>query len=194
MKSLHLSVRILTLSILSFSLLLSVQAQGINIPDPVPPPTNVRRSFDLDPFYQQWINVKGFPVLASESVSPYAVKEAAYLTHKMIGHRLDILKFFAQNKERFSIVGHDQGITQIPEYSYLQPDFYVDIRNRGLGSDPPNLTTSTSEENLLEYPGDPHVGFSLLLHELAHTVEGRLSQMDPDFYEHLSITYAAAMA
>ena len=49
-----------------------------NIPEPVPPPKEVRDFFELDPFYQQWINVGGFPVLTSAEVSPYAVKEAAW--------------------------------------------------------------------------------------------------------------------
>ena len=169
-------------------------ANGDNIPEPVPPPAIVRDFFQLDPFYQQWINVKGFPVLASEEVSPYAVKETAYLIDKMIGHRLDMLRVFAQNKERFSIVGYDQGITQIPEYSYLQPDFYVDIRSRGFGAADLNLTTSTSEENLLEYPEDPYDGLNVFLHELAHTVHERgMNKMDPGFDDRLKMIYEAAL-
>ena len=192
MKIPHLIVRTLILWLLSLSLLLPVQAQRINIPEPVPPPANVRSAFNLDPFYQQWIDVGGFPVLASEQVSPYAVKEAAYLIHRMIGHRRDILRVFAQNKGRFSIVGYDQGITQIPEYSDLQPAFYVDIRNRGLGA-APDGTTSTSEENLLHYPGDPYVGGNVLIHELAHSVHGAVDKMAPGFDDRLRIIYEAAM-
>ena len=45
-----------------------------NIPEPVPPPAAVRDFFQLDPYYQQWISVRGFPVLASAEVSPYACK------------------------------------------------------------------------------------------------------------------------
>ena len=195
MKIPRLIARTLILSLLSLSMLLSAHAQRINIREPVPPPAHIRRAFDLDPFYQQWIDVRGFPVLASGQVNPYAVKEAAYLIHSMIGHRRDILRTFAQNKERFSIVGYDQGITEIPEYSYLKPDFYIDIRSRGFGSAEPNLTTSTSEENLLHYPGDPYFGFSVFLHELAHAVHERgLSKMDPGFDDRLRIIYAAAMA
>ena len=194
MKTSDLIVRALILWSLYLSILLSAQAQRINIREPVPPPANVRRAFDLDSFYQQWIDVRGFPVLASGQVSPYAVKEAAYLIHRMIGHRRDILQTFARNKERFSIVGYDQGITQIPEYSYLQPNFYVDIRARGFGSAEANLTTSTSEENLLHYPGDPYFGFSVLFHELAHAVHERgLNKMDPGFDDRLRSIYKAAM-
>ena len=166
----------------------------VNIPEPVPPPAAVREAFDLDLFYQQWVDVNGFPVLASANVSPYAVKEAAYLIRQVLGHRLDILRTFAQNKERFSIIGYNETTTQIPEYSYLQPDFYQDIRNRGLGSADRNLTTSCSEENLLHYQEDPYFGFSVLFHELAHAVHERgLNRIDPEFDNLLRITYKAAM-
>ena len=196
MKTPHLLIAcMLTLWALFSSISLPTQAQELNIPEPVPPPAAVRAALDLDPFYQQWIDVDGFPVLASENVSPYAVKEAAYLIHRMIGHRQDILQVFAQNKERFSIIGYDQGITQIPEYSHLQPNFYHDIRGRGLGSAEANLTTSTSEENLLHYPGDPYEGGNVLIHELAHAVHERgLNKIDPEFDNRLRVTYEAAMA
>ena len=69
-----------------------------NIPEPVPPPKEVRDFFDLSPFYQQWINVEGFPVLASAIVSPYAMREAAWQIKQMIGHRSDILKVLREWK------------------------------------------------------------------------------------------------
>ncbi|MDE0467378.1 MAG: leucine-rich repeat domain-containing protein [Candidatus Poribacteria bacterium] len=195
MKTPHLLiVCMLTFWVLFSSISLSIQTQEPNIREPVPPPAAVREAFDLDSFYQQWIDVNGFPVLASANVSPYAVKEAAYLIRQVLGHRLDILQTFSQNKERFSIIGYNETTTQIPEYSSLQPDFYQDIRNRGLGSADRNLTTSCSEENLLHYPEDPYFGFSVLFHELAHAVHERgLSRIDPEFDNRLRITYKAAM-
>ena len=71
----------LTVFFTSCAILHSVQpgktTQDINIPEPSPPPDFVRKGYNLDPFYQQWIDVEGFPVLASANVSPYALKEAA---------------------------------------------------------------------------------------------------------------------
>ena len=63
--------------------------QVINILEPVPPPFTIREAFELDPFFQQWIDVEGLPVLASGRVNPYALKEAAWLIWQMIGHRPD---------------------------------------------------------------------------------------------------------
>ena len=94
-----------TFSLLMFTLPLMATAQVVSIPEPIPPPFAVRETFELDPFYQQWIDVGGLPVLASAKVNPYAVKEAAWLIEKMIGHRADVLRTMAGNNARFSIIG-----------------------------------------------------------------------------------------
>ena len=196
MKTQHLITSTYILSILFFAILPSIQAQEIHIPEPAPLPPAVREAFDLDPFYQQWIDVGGFPIVSSEKVSPYALKEAAYLIHKILGHRPDMLQVFAQNRSRFVIIGYDEGFTEIPEYRYLQPSFWFDIRNRGLGSASPYGATSTSEENLLHYPGDvwKENGGSVLIHELAHLVHiVGLEQLDPGFDDRLRRAYEASL-
>ena len=112
---------------------LTATAQVVSIPEPVPPPKEVRVFFELDPFYEQWIDVGGLPVLASAKVNPYALKEAAWLIGKMIGNRPDILQTMAGNKARFSVIAHTEVITEIPEYrSDPRPDFLV-YRERGWG-------------------------------------------------------------
>ena len=100
-------------------------AQVVSIPEPVPPPPTVRDAFDLDPFYQQWIDVEGFPVVASEKVNPYALKEAAWLIRQMIGHRPDVLQALVQNKIRFTVIGYTELTTDIPEYSHRRPRFLL---------------------------------------------------------------------
>ena len=89
-----------------FLLLTRVATAQVNIPEPVPPPLAIREAFELDPFYQQWIDVGGMPVLASAKVSPYAVKEAAYLIKQMIGHRRDILQAMAEAGVRVSVMAY----------------------------------------------------------------------------------------
>ena len=68
-----------------FSIQLTAIARDVNISEPVPPPATVRKTFNLDPFYEQWIDVEGLPIVASAKVNPYAVKEAAWLIRQMIG-------------------------------------------------------------------------------------------------------------
>ena len=174
---------------------LTAMAQIINIPEPVPPPPTVRDAFDLDPFYQQWIDVGGLPVLASAKVNPYAVKEAAWLIWQMIGHRPDVLQALVPPKMRFTVIGYTELLTDIPEYSDHQPDFLT-YRIRGLGGSGLSgyPAASASEENLLHYPG-VNSSYNALIHEFGHvTHRFGLKVVDPTFDGRLEIAYKAAMA
>ena len=164
-----------------------------NIRDPVPPPVIVREYFQLDPFYEQWINVGGLPVIASAKVNPYALKEAAWLILKMIGHRPDVLRAMVENSARFSVIAHTEIITEIPEYrSDPRPDFLV-FRERGWGGTE-GATISTSEEDILNYSGSFAIRYEALIHELAHGVHILgLNTLDPTFDKRLQIAYEASM-
>ena len=99
-------------------------AEVVSIPEPVPPPPDVRDFFELDPFYEQWIDVEGFPVVASAKVNPYALKEAAWQIRQMIGHRPDVLQAFVQKRLRFSIIAHNELISEIPEIQLWHSRFF----------------------------------------------------------------------
>ena len=173
-----------------------VTAQIIDISEPVPPPFAVRDAFELDPFYQQWIDVEGFPVLASAKVSPYALKEAAWLIRQMIGHRPDVLQALVQNRVRFTVIAYTEMTTDIPEYSDHRPAFYWDRRVRGLGGSglSGHPAVSCTEENLLDYPGDTTASGYQLIHEFSHAVHKiGLNVVDPAFDNRLRIAYEAAM-
>ncbi len=159
-----------------------------DIPEPVPPPPVVRDFFQLDPYYQQWINVRGFPVLASAEVSPYSVKEAAWTIGHMVGHRPDILKVMAQNKARFSIVPHNKHLPDIPEYDFGRLDFFWEMRARGIGSQ----TTTSPEENII--CGDSNYCYAELIHEFAHQLHvWGLNRIDSTFDSRLETMYNAAL-
>ena len=172
--------------VLFCSVQLATTVQSVNIPEPVPLPAAVCKTFDLDPFYEQWIDVEGLPVVASAKVNPYAVKEAAYLIRQMIGHRQDVLQALAQNNVRFAVMAYNELTTQIPEHSDLQPDFYWDRRARGLGSTPARPAVSCGEENLLNYSGDPYSTENILVHEFAHAIHQMgLRTVDSSFDDRL---------
>ena len=185
---------IFTVYILFFSIQLTATAQSVNISEPILPPSTVRKTFNLDPFYQQWIDVEGLPVVASAKVDPYAVKEAAWLIRQMIGHRQDILQALAENNVRFAVMAHNELTTQVPEHSDLQPDYYWDRRARGLGSTPSRPAVSCGEENLLNYTGDPYFTENILVHEFAHAIHQMgLNTVDPSFDDRLKTLYEAAV-
>ncbi len=160
-----------------------------NIPEPVPPPKEVRDFFELDPFYQQWINVEGYPVLASEKVSPYAVKETAWHIKRMIGHRSDILKALAQNRVRFSIIAHNEVRSDLPEFRDTPLHFYYDVRQRGGAGGLGHRTTFGSEEQAFN-------SGSVNIHELAHDIHlvSLNQQIDPTFDNRLKTLFNAATA
>ena len=166
--------------------------RNINIPAPVPPPLTIREAFELDPFFQQWIDVEGFPVLASEKVNPYALKEAAWLIWRMIGHRPEILHTFVQKRVRFVVIGNTEIPTDIPDCSDQGPDFLV-YWHSGLGGCKSGHTgVGSSEEILLHYPGGD--ANNVLFHAFAHTIHRfGLNTVDPTFNNRLQIVYDAAM-
>ena len=167
----------------------------INIPEPVPPPSTVREAFDLDPFYQQWIDVEGLPVVASAKVNPHALKEAVWQIWQMIGHRPDVLAALVQNRVRFAVKAHTEILTDIPEYSDEGADFLVyGIGGLGGSNLPGHPAAGTSEENLLHYPNGGG-SYTVLIHEFAHAIHiFGMSTIDPTFDKRLKIAYDAAMA
>ena len=168
--------------------------QAINISEPVPPPSTIREAFELSLFYQQWVDVEGLPVVASEKVNPYALKEAAWLIWQMIGHRPEILHVFVQKRVRFVVIGHTEITTDIPEYSDQGPDFLVYwLRGLGGGGLSGHIAVSSPEENLLHYPGGGGL-YNVMLHEFAHAIHRfGLNTVDPTFDNRLQIAYAAAI-
>ena len=162
----------------------------VYISDPVPPSLTVRDAFNLDPFYQQWIDVEGLPVLGSEKVNPYALKEAAWLIWQMIGHRPDVIEVWVQNRVRYSVMAYNEILTDIPEFSANHIDFLV-FRTRGeAGTAIPEPTVTSAEENLL---GDG--SYSILIHEFGHAVHLHgLKLIDPTFDDRLQRAYDTAMA
>ena len=185
---------ILAIYVLFLSNQLAAIAQRANIPKPVPLRATVRKIFNLDPFYEQWIDVEGLPVVASAKVNPYAVKEAAYLIRQVIGHRPDVLQALAENNVRFVVMAYNGLTTEIPEHSDLQPDYYWDRRARGLGSTPARPAVSCGEENLLNYQDDPYSTENILVHEFAHAIHQMgLNTVDPSFDDRLQAMFDAAV-
>ena len=166
----------------------SVPFDVTNIPEPVPPPPAVRDFFQLDPYYQQWINVRGFPILASAEVSPYALKEAAWILGHMIGHRPDVLRIMAERTARFAIVPHNKHTSDMPESNTGRLSFFWDVRHRHVHCGGNCLIASTSEEALLW-------GTSSMLHNFGHLLQDwGLNGVDPAFNNRVITLFDMAKA
>ena len=156
-------------------------------------------------FYTQIERVRGFPIVASAKVNPYALKEAAYLCDLMLAKRPDVLQAMVDSGARLCIMAHDEYTTDLPEFRHMgeQPfhgyeDFsgkdYWDARARGTGGSPTDPYCTCAEENVLGYPGDPYEKECILIHEFAHNIHLRgLMNVDPTFDPRLQKAYEAAM-
>lgn len=155
----------------------------------------LRKEFNLKPFYKKSIVIESFPILASEKVPDAALYEAAHVIQTMLKNRPDILRELGKNKIRYSIMAVDERTCDIPEHSDLTPSTYWNRRARGLGSTPQRPTVSCGEENLLANPGDPYSTESICVHEFAHAIhDTALKTLDPTFDPRLNKLYKAAMA
>ncbi len=174
-------------------LLLATAALGADSPEfrVVEPP----KSWNLDPFYKKCVLVHGLPIVSSEKVSDYALKEAAYLIGRMAEGREDVVEAMVRNRVRVAVMAASERTVDVPEHSDLKPASYWNRRARGLGATRRRPATSCGEENLLNYPGDPYDAENILIHEFAHSFHDMgLVSIDPKFDDRLEKIYRDSLA
>jgi hypothetical protein len=148
----------------------------------------------LDPFYKKFVSASGYPIVSSENVSDYALKEAAYLIDMMLDKRPDIRKTMIASGSRMIVMAYNEYTTDIPEHSKMKPKDFWDARARGLGGSEKDPVCSCGEENLLAFKGDPYHAENILIHEFAHNIHLRgMVRLDPTFNKRLKDTYKKAM-
>jgi len=157
-----------------------------------PPASEVER-LSLDPFYRKYMSADGFPIVSSEKVSDFALKEAAFVIGKMLENLPKVRDALIGEKVRLAIMATDEYTTAIPEHRHLHPKAYWDKRARGLGSSKKHPAVSCGEENLLRYEGDPYFDESIMVHEFAHSIHQQgLNIIDPDFQKKLEQAFNRA--
>lgn len=167
-------------------------------------PVQAFRVGGVPDFYTQRIHANGFPIVASASVNPYALKEAAAIIDGMLGQRPDVREAMIKSGSRLCILGWNEFTTEQPEWQWLAnenrkelpgvsaKDFY-DARARGMGGSQTDPLCSCGEENLLGYPGDPYGTENILIHELAHNIHLRgMVNVDRTFDGRVKAAYRQA--
>lgn len=172
--------------------------------DVSPPPAEL----NLTPFYTKHISANGYPIIASDNVNDYALREAAYLVNLMLAKRPDVREAMIKSGSRMSIIAWNEFTTDLPEWSWMADsandgqespgisarDFW-DARARGMGGSETDPYCSCGEENLLGYEGDPYSAECILIHEFAHNIHLRgMLTVDPTFDPRLKAAYQKAMA
>ncbi|MYB16439.1 MAG: hypothetical protein F4X41_05325 [Chloroflexi bacterium] len=151
----------------------------------------------LDDFYAKVHVDGGIVVASSANVPDRALIRAGLVANEMLAFNADVRR--ALGDSFIAVIGDEENLTDVPEYRHLRddPNQNWDQRARGLGGSDFYKLTSTSEENVLCYPGDGYEGQDLLVHEFAHTVWGLGILRLPDgpvFAERLSSAYQNAMS
>ena len=156
-------------------------------------------------FYTQRLYAKGFPIVSSAKVNPYALKEGEYLVNQMLAHRPDVREAMIKSGARMCIMAHNEYTTDLPEHKRLEnvptkesvgktPKDYWDSRARGLGGSEQDPVCSAAEENILSFEGDPYATECIFIHEFAHNIHLRgMNNVDPSFDVRLRQAYDAAM-
>ena len=163
----------------------------------IPIPDTVREEFELDAYYQQWVDAGGLPVVSGENVSPYALAEAAWLIQQVIGHRPEVLEEMAEKKVRFTVLPYNGILAHIPEIDLdsFRDGRKVYYRFFVLPTGQPVL--GVGEEHLLNYPGDPYEQISsgdiersnLIFNLGLIMLDLELFRFVPDFNERLKTAY-----
>jgi len=148
----------------------------------------------LPGFYKKYVDAHGYPIISSDKVNDYALKEAAYLVDLMLAKRPDVRKAMVHSGSRLIVMAASEYTTDMPEHSKLTPKVYWDARARGLGGSQTDPVCSCAEENLLSYPGDPYSTENILIHEFAHNIHLRgMVRVDATFDDRLKQAYQSAM-
>lgn len=156
--------------------------------------TSPPAALKVDPFYRKYVDASGYPILSSEKVSDYALKEAAHLVSTMLANRPDVREAMVRGGSRLIVMGAGEFTTQVPEHSHLKPAEYWDARARGLGGSETDPVCSCGEENLLGFEGDPYAAECILIHEFAHNIHLRgMRVVDPEFDARVRAAYDDAM-
>jgi len=157
---------------------------------PAPSVTTPPAELNLDPFYAKYLNCDGITVISSKAVEDQAFYQLKFLLDKMLENRPDVREALSKNGNRFIIIGHNEQVTDIPDYADMKPKAFWNERARGFGG----RTTSVGEENLLSLPEDRYEDESIFIHELAHSIHFVLRRLEPDFQKTLDALYNKAMA
>lgn len=173
------------------------------------------RALALDPFYGQYLDARGIPVVASGKVSPRALEVARSMARDMLAHRPDLAAVLAGRGYRIAVMARDEALLDLPEMrawkkparsdprltrceikhydariGRLTDRQYWDARARGIGG----RHMVAAEEDLLGLPLNRYFGETIFVHEFSHQILDAIREADRPLYARLEAAYADARA
>ena len=95
-------------------------------------PSQVQSGYRLSTFYQKYLHAFGIPIISSNRVRDDALKRACYVAVFLFADRQDIRSWFYKRYGRAGVIAYSEGVTSIPEHSWLGS--WWNQRARGLGA------------------------------------------------------------
>jgi hypothetical protein len=189
---------------------LAMLVAGATAPMPTAPPVALR----LDPFYVQYLDAGGIPVVGSAQVPAAALQTARDLVIDMLAARPDLARALVARGQRIAIMARDESTTDLPEQrdwrrpmiddprltrcerkhyaeriGALTDRQYWDLRARGMAG----VLTSGAAEDLLAQPGRRYYDQNIFVHEFGHDVLDAAQIADPALFARVGAAYAHAM-
>ena len=175
----------------------------------LPPPPELA----LDPFYTQYVDAAGIPVVASARTDPAALRIAAGLVEQMLRPRPDLAAWLSANGYRVAIMAGEEGTLDLPEQAHwtkpaaddprltrcerklyderigrLSHAEYWNARARGMAGP----LTSGAEEDLLGLRSSRYWGETIFVHEFSHNVLAAIRAVDPALMARIEAAYVQA--
>jgi hypothetical protein len=178
-------------------------------------PERPPRALAVDPFYTQYLDARGIPVIASAKVQPRALAAARSIAGEMLAYRPDLAAVLVQSGYRIAVIAQDETLLDLPEMrawtkpprgdprltrceikhydqriGRLSDRQYWDARARGIGG----RHMVAAEEDLLGLPLNRYHGETIFVHEFSHQILDAIRESDQPLYARLEAAYANARA
>ena len=132
-------------------------------PSVIAPPAK----FGIDPYYTKFTWAREFTVVGTDKTSDEALLKANDTIRKMFAYRHDILKALIADGVKLVVLGHDQALTELPEYKKAADQTNWDTTVRMHDFTAASKTLVAPEQNVLGTADDPLQGKSMVIRELA---------------------------
>ena len=161
--------------------------------EPLSPPAQL----GLDPFYERYPDARGIPVVSSANVSDTALARACDAAVHVLAKHAGVRERLTENGLRVAVIGVDEVLTDLPEFSDLYsvyPGVDWNYTVRSLGATRERPVSSVGEENLLCLSDDLFAGESIVIHSIAHGLRWNgIVDVDPEWNVRLQNSYDAAL-
>lgn len=192
-------------------LLAACAAPPATTPGLPPPPA----ALGLDPFYRQYLDAGGIPVVGSARPPAEALERARSIVVAMLSHRPDLRDALIAQRYRVAVIAEDEALLDLPEHrgwrkpapddprltrceklhyeqriGRLSDRAYWDARARAIAGP----TTTGAAEDLLGLKSSRWYGETIFVHEFAHNVLLAAKDGDPALFAEVRRAYDHALA